>query len=179
MTQHRIAWYQNSSLWKMMPVTNAAVVRLVALSGSEREISHQECQVYVFQPDRCRQLLQVGEYGLVRASTKHLGAVAKACGCRFRSWRNSHDSGLVDKPSFDRVRWVKSKGFLHNSRWQQTVQRRTENLMFCTLDGQQRRSMTKGSGITESNGKEREQVFFLIQIAVGKTRPTSRTSEPV
>ena len=42
MTQHRIAWYQNSSLWKMMPVTNAAVVRLVALSGSEREISHQD-----------------------------------------------------------------------------------------------------------------------------------------
>ena len=50
-----------------------------------------------------------GQYGLVRASTKHLGAVAKAPGCRFRSWRNSHASGLVDKPSFDRVRWVKSK----------------------------------------------------------------------
>ena len=33
----------------------------------------------------------------------------KASGCRFRSWRNSHASGLVDKPSFDRVRWVKSK----------------------------------------------------------------------
>ena len=30
-------------------------------------------------------------------------------GCRFRSWRNSHASGLVDKPSFDRVRWVESK----------------------------------------------------------------------
>ena len=50
-----------------------------------------------------------GQYGLVRTSTKHLGAVAKASGCRFRSWRNSHASGLVDKPSFDRVRWVKSK----------------------------------------------------------------------
>ena len=37
------------------------------------------------------------------------GAVAKASGCRFRSWRNSHASGLADKPSFDRVRWVKSK----------------------------------------------------------------------
>ena len=50
-----------------------------------------------------------GQHGLVRASTKHLGAVAKASGCRFRSRRNSHASGLVDKPSFDRVRWVKSK----------------------------------------------------------------------
>ena len=50
-----------------------------------------------------------GEYGLMRASTKRLGTVAKASGCRFRSWRNSHASGLVDKSSFDRVRWVKSK----------------------------------------------------------------------
>ena len=50
-----------------------------------------------------------GKYGPVRASTKHLGAVAKASGCRFRNWRNSHASGLVGKSSFDRVRWVKSK----------------------------------------------------------------------
>ena len=63
-----------------------------------------------FQHDRCRrQFLREAQYGLVRASTKHLGAVAEASGCRFRSWRNSHASGLVDKPSFDRVRWIKSK----------------------------------------------------------------------
>ena len=47
------------------------------------------------------QFLREAQYGLVRASTKHLGAVAKASGCRFRSWKNSHASGLVDKPSFD------------------------------------------------------------------------------
>ena len=41
----------------------------------------------LFQPDRCRhQFLREGEYGLVGASTKHLGAVAEASGCRFRSW---------------------------------------------------------------------------------------------
>ena len=28
----------------------------------------------------------------------------------------------LTKPSFDRVRWFKSKWFLHNSRWQQSVQ---------------------------------------------------------
>ena len=55
------------------------------------------------------QFLREGQYGLVRASTKHLGAVAKASGCRFMSWRISRASGLVDKPSFDRVQWVKSK----------------------------------------------------------------------
>ena len=33
----------------------------------------------------------------------------KASSCRFRSWRNRHARGLVDEPSFDRVRWVKSK----------------------------------------------------------------------
>ena len=74
------------------------------------ESHHQEDKCTFFQPDRCRhQFLREGQYGLVRASTKHLGAFAKASGCRFRSWRNSHASGLVDKPSFDRVRWVESK----------------------------------------------------------------------
>ena len=48
LTQHRIAWDQNSSPWKTMSVTNAAVVRLVALSGSERETSPPRSQVYVF-----------------------------------------------------------------------------------------------------------------------------------
>ena len=46
--QHRIAWDQNSSRWKTMSVTNAAAVRLVARSGSEREISPPRSQVYVF-----------------------------------------------------------------------------------------------------------------------------------
>ena len=36
-------------------------------------------------------------------------AVARATGCRFSSWRNSHASGVVDEPSFHRVRRVKSK----------------------------------------------------------------------
>ena len=56
----------------------------------------------------------------------------------------------------------------------------------CTFDGQQRRSMTfqvakskKGSGISESTGEEREQACFLIKIAVEKTCPASRTSEPM
>ena len=39
MRQHQIVWDQNSSTWKTMSVTNAVVVRLVALSGTEREIS--------------------------------------------------------------------------------------------------------------------------------------------
>ena len=39
MTQHRIAWDQNSPPWKTMSVTNAVVVRLMACSGNEREIS--------------------------------------------------------------------------------------------------------------------------------------------
>ena len=65
--------------------------------------------VRFFQLDRCRhQLFREWKYGPVRASTKHLGAVAKASGCRLRSWRNCHASGLVDKPSFDGVRWLKS-----------------------------------------------------------------------
>ena len=110
-TTPEIAWDQNSSPWKTMSVTNAVVVRLMALSGSESEISpHQEAKYTCRQLDRCRhQLLQEGEYGLVRASTKHLGTVAKTSGCRFRSWRNHHASGLVDKRSFDRVRRFKSK----------------------------------------------------------------------
>ena len=36
--------------------------------------------------DAGHQFLREGECGLVRASTKHLGAVAKASRCRFRSW---------------------------------------------------------------------------------------------
>ena len=39
MTQHQIAWDQNSSPWKTMSVTNAVVVRLMACSGNEGEIS--------------------------------------------------------------------------------------------------------------------------------------------
>ena len=71
---------------------------------------HQKAKCTFFQLDRCRhQFLREGQYGPVRASTKHLGAVAKAPGCRFRSWRNRYASGLVDKPSFDRGRRVKSK----------------------------------------------------------------------
>ena len=35
--------------------------------------------------------------------------VAKASGCRFMTLRSRHASGLVDKPSFDRVRRFKSK----------------------------------------------------------------------
>ena len=63
-----------------------------------------------------------GNTDLCELQQKHLGAVAKASGCRFRSWRNRHASGLVDEPSFDGVRWFMSKWFLHNSRWQQSVQ---------------------------------------------------------
>ena len=75
-----------------------------------RNLPTKRTSVRFFQPDRCRhQFLREGQYGPVRASTKHLGAVSKASVCRFRSWRNSHASGLVDKPSFDRVRWVESK----------------------------------------------------------------------
>ena len=48
MTQHRIAWDQNSSTWKTMSVTNAVVVRRMALSGSERELSPPRSQVHVF-----------------------------------------------------------------------------------------------------------------------------------
>ena len=74
-----------------------------------RNLSIKKPSVRFSTFDRYRhQCLREGEYGLVRASTKHLGAVAKASGCRFRSWRNRHASGLVDKPSFDRVRWFKS-----------------------------------------------------------------------
>ena len=47
MTQHRIAWDQNSSPWKTISVTNAVVVRLTACSGSEREISPSRSLVYV------------------------------------------------------------------------------------------------------------------------------------
>ena len=46
MTQHRIAWDQNSSPWNTMSVTNAVVVRLMARGGSEREISPSRSQVY-------------------------------------------------------------------------------------------------------------------------------------
>ena len=158
MTQHQIAWDQNSSPWKTMSVTDAIVVRLMALSGSESEISPPRSQVHVFQLDRCRhQFLRGGEYGLVRASTKHLGAVAKALGCRFRSWRSRHASGLVDKPSFDRVRHTTADGIKVYNEGQR-------KLDVCTLDGQQRRSMTfkvarvkKGSGISKPNAEEREQ----------------------
>ena len=83
-----------------------------------RNLTHQDAKCTFFQLDRCRhQFLREGEYGLVRASTKHLGVVAKASGCRFRSWRNRHARRLADQPSFDRVRWFKNKWFLHNSRW--------------------------------------------------------------
>ena len=69
-----------------MSITIAVVVRLVTLSGNEREVSSPRRQVYVFQLDRCRhQFLREEEYRLVRASTEHLGAVAKASGYRFRS----------------------------------------------------------------------------------------------
>ena len=127
---------------------------------------HHEAKCTFFQPDRCNQFLREGQYGLVRASTKHLGALAKASGCRFRSWRNSHDSGLVDKSSFDRVRLVGQR-----------------KLDVCTLDCQQRRSMIlsccqseKGSGISKSNREEREQALFLTKTAVENT---SRTNEPM
>ena len=110
MTQHQIVWDQNSSTWKTMSVTNAVVVRLVALSASEREISlHLEAKCTFFQLVRCRhQLLPKGELRPVRAPTKHLGAVAKASDCRFRSWRHRHARRLADKPSSDRVRWNQS-----------------------------------------------------------------------
>ena len=48
MTQHQIAWDQNSPTWKTMSITIAVVVRLVALSGNEREVSSPRSQVYVF-----------------------------------------------------------------------------------------------------------------------------------
>ena len=60
-----------------------------------------------------------------------------------------------------------------------------ENLDVCTLDGQQRRSMTfevarvkKGSGISRPSGEEREQACFY-QDAVEKTCLTSRTNKPL
>ena len=81
------------------------------LGGDHQEqVQLRRADATFFQPDRCRhQFLREVQYGLVRASTTHLGAFAKASGCRFKGWRNSHASGLVDKPSFDRVRWVESK----------------------------------------------------------------------
>ena len=157
MTQHRIARNQNSSPWKMMSVSNAAVVRLVALSRSEREISPPRSQVYVFPARQMQTSISSrrGNTDLCELQQKHLGTVATASGCRFRSWRNSHASGLVDKPSFDRVRW----GKVYNE-----GQRKLD---VCTLDGQQRKSITfhfarvkKGSGISKSNGEEREQTCF-------------------
>ena len=47
MTQHQMAWDQNSSTWKTMSVKNAVVVRLMALSGNECEIPPPKNQVYV------------------------------------------------------------------------------------------------------------------------------------
>ena len=75
-----------------------------------RNLSIKKAKCTFFQLNRCRhQFLREVQCGLVRASTKHLGAVAKALGCRFECWRNRHACRLVDKPSFDRVRRNKSK----------------------------------------------------------------------
>ena len=71
-----------------------------------------------------------------------MGTVAKATGCRFRSWRNRHASGLVDKLTFDRVRRFKSKGVPDQQPMVAKCIMKDKKLNVCTLDEKQRRSMT-------------------------------------
>ena len=142
------------------------------------------------QPDRCRhQFLREGQHGLVLASTKHLGAVAKASGCRFRSWRNSHASGLVDKPSFDSVQWVKSKMIsTQHPMAAKCTNEGQRKLDVCTLDGQQRRSMTfqvarvkKALGSVSQMVKNGNKLVF-DQDSSGKDTsyiPNKRTNEKI
>ena len=74
MTQHPIAWDQNSPTLKTMSVKCAVLVRLVACSGNEPEISHQEDKCTFFQLVRCRhQFLREGEYGPNANFNKALG----------------------------------------------------------------------------------------------------------
>ena len=122
---------------------------------------HQEAKCTFLQFDRCRHLWE-GQYGLVRASTKHLGAVAK--GCRFRSWRNRHASGLVDKPPFDRVRWVKSKWFLLDVIGYENIM--TDSGVEIHIDQQAKDGSQ--SGVVICRGVER----YVTELSLDCTEPT-------
>ena len=144
MTQHRIAWDQNSSPWKTVSVTNAAVVRLVALSGSEREnLSTKKSSVrFSSLTGADINFFEKVNTDLCELQQKHLGAVAKASGCRFRScetvmpvdWLTSHPLTESDGSRANDLYTTADGSKVYN--------KGQRKLDVCTHDGQQRRSMT-------------------------------------
>ena len=144
MTQHRIAWDQNSSPWKTMSVTNAVVVRLVALSGSEREISPPRSQVYVFSslPDADINFFEKGN--------------TDSCELQQNTWAPLPKPLVVDSGSGETVMpvdWLTShpltesdgsraNDFYITAGGSKVYNEGQRKVDVCTLDGQQRRSMT-------------------------------------
>ena len=111
LTQHQIVWDQNRSTWKTMSVTNVVVVRLVALSGSEREIYPPRSQVYVFQLDRCRHELQQNTWApLPKSLVVDSGAGETVMPV---DWLTNHPLTESDGSIANDV--------LHNSLWKQSV----------------------------------------------------------
>ena len=143
MTQHRIARDQNSSPWNTMSVTNAVVVRLVARSGANAKSPYLEAKCTFFQPDRCRhQFLREWQHGPVRASTQHLGAVAKASGCRFSSWRTIIPLNWLTSHPLIESDGSRANDFYTTADGSKVFYEGQRKSDVCTLDGQQRRSMT-------------------------------------
>ena len=123
-TQHQIVWDHQCPTWKTVETTNSVVVRLVTLREAKCTFSQLERRTHQF------------------FQKKRLGAVAKASGCRLRSWRNRDESRLADKPPFTESDGSRANDFYTTADGSKMYNEGHRKLDFCTLDDQQRRSMT-------------------------------------
>ena len=126
-----------------------------------RNLPIMKPSVRFFQPDRCRhQFFREAQYGLVRASTNHLGAVAKASGCVDSGagetvvpvdWLTSHPLTESDGS--------RANDFYTTADGSKVYNEGRRKLDGCTLDGQQRRSMTfQGARVKKALGSVNQMV---------------------
>ena len=171
MTQHRIVWDQTSSPWNTMSVTNAAVVRLMACSGNEREISPSWSQLYVFP------VWQIQTWISSRRAIRICASFDKTLGRRCqRLWLSIQELVTV-MPMY----WLTShlltdsdgSWAIDTANGSEVFNEGQRKLDVCTVDGQQRRSMIFmvagmkiGSGIENSQSTS----FILILYLFGQGR---------
>ena len=143
MTQHQIVWDQNSPTWKTMSVTNAVVVRLVALCGSEREISPplkpsvrfsslKDADINFFEKgnmDLC-ELQQSACAPLPKPLVVDSGAGETVVPI---DWLANHPLTKSDGS--------RAKSLSHTADGSEVFNEGQRKLDVCTVDGQQRRSM--------------------------------------
>ena len=153
-----------------MSVTNAVVVRLMACSVNEREISPLRGQVYVFPSltDADINFFEKGNSGLVPSFNKTLGRRCQSLWLSIQElekqscqWigRQSH---LLTESDGSRA-----KDFYTTADGSKVYNEGQRKLDVCTLDGQQRRSMTfqvarvkKALGSVSQMVKNGNKLFF-------------------